>query len=68
MPLYLKILEGSSPADAEPILATSDPETIAAVGEVLGRTLARRLGVDAVSADGHRPGRVLKLDPDQGGA
>jgi len=51
--LILKVLEGAGPADAAPILVTSDEETIAAVGRVLGKTLARRLGADA-NADGER--------------
>jgi hypothetical protein len=54
MALYLNILEGSSPSEAVPILATRDPELIAAVA----RALSVRLGAEAQS-------RVLQLVREQ---
>jgi hypothetical protein len=40
--LYLAILEGPSPKQATPILASDDPDLIRSFGEVL----AGRLGID----------------------
>jgi hypothetical protein len=60
--LFLKILRGESPSTAQPVVATTDPEVIAAVGEAL----ARRLGIErpvgeADSVEG-RSSRRLKLE------
>lgn len=44
MPLFLTILEGPSPSEATPLLATSDPRLIALVA----RELAARLGPEPV--------------------
>lgn len=51
MPLFLQILEGESPAEATPIVATRDREIIASVA----RALASRLGMH------DEGGRILAL-------
>lgn len=52
MRLFLTILEGSTPSDAVPILATEDQAVI----QDVARTLVRRLGLNAPKA------RVLALE------
>ncbi len=52
MRLFLAILEGLSPKDAVPVLASEDPELIRIVAEAL----ASRLGGDQPSVD-----RILRL-------
>ena len=61
MRLFLAILEGASPRDAVPVLASEDPDLIRAVAEAL----ASRLGADQPSVD-----RILNLTGwrDEGGA
>ncbi len=42
MAIYLTISEGSTAADAEPILATHDKDVIHAVARTIARRLSRR--------------------------
>ncbi len=52
MRLFLAILEGHSPKDAVPVLASEDPEVIRIVAEAL----ASRLGADQPSVS-----RIMRL-------
>ncbi len=49
--LIVKVLEGESAASAQPIVVTTDPDAIAAVG----RVLAERLGVELARIAPRRP-------------
>jgi len=51
MDLYLTIMEGHTPGEAEPLLATRDAELI----QLVARELIRRLGADSA------PSRVIDL-------
>ncbi len=51
MDLYLTIMEGQTPGEAEPLLATRDVEII----QLVARELIRRLGTDS------SPSRVMDL-------
>jgi len=51
MDLYLTIMEGQTPGEAEPLLATRDVELI----QLVARELIRRLGADST------PSRVIDL-------
>jgi len=50
MPFYVSIMEGPTPHEAVPLLATSDPNLVAAFAELI----AQRLGVLV-------PGNILDL-------
>lgn len=52
MPLFLTVLEGPSPQQAIPLLATQDPQLI----QQFVRELVNRLGEEA-------PGRLVPLRP-----
>ncbi len=60
--LFLKILRGETPSTAESVVATTDPEVIAAAGAALARRLGAGLPPDGEPTDGGD--RALKLERD----
>ena len=44
MALFVSLLEGRSPAEAKPILATSDRRVVQAVVRALDRVVSRKVG------------------------
>jgi len=63
MPLFLQILEGDTPSNARPVIATRDPEIIAVVAAALQRRLGRAtpsMAAGAARALPHAPRRARK--------
>ncbi len=67
MQLFLSVLEGDSPADASPVLATGDPQIV----QIVARAIAERLGLgrapDAVAREAGLSLRLVRpLADDEG--
>lgn len=55
MRVFVTILEGTSPGEAQPILATEDEHVVRGVARLVQQRLARAAGTENDSAGKYRP-------------